>query len=349
MSIVQPYKPTKPAVPTLSTSESIHSGSTSMLAPTCAPERVKPQLTTKDKMAIADAARIRRCNSSAKALVVLDVGSKETLTDGQARVLAAVLEDKGVFFTGPAGSGKSFTLKHIIGALKKKYHDKPDAVAVTASTGLAAVALGGRTLHSWAAIGIGEQHVDWEDGSPLANGTRGIVLGFLTLSEWERKRDGVWVDLKEREENAWDNVVDLVEIDPKGDLTPQEIERRKATVFPLVRWTTVRGEFYDLVGYEKWVIKGKNGAPLAERNQLPIVLSWAMTIHKAQGQTMENVSVDLTGTFDSRQPYVALSQAKTPEGLFCIGDPTQEVSEILVRWVVCENSLEKDGRDGGNQ
>jgi hypothetical protein len=57
-----------------------------------------------------------------------------------------------VFITGSAGTGKSLLLKAIQTALPK--------VEVTASTGLAAVNIGGTTLHSWAGIGLGEDKVD---------------------------------------------------------------------------------------------------------------------------------------------------------------------------------------------
>lgn len=55
-----------------------------------------------------------------------------------------------VLLTGPAGSGKTFLLNKYIAYLKKM----KIGVAVTASTGIAATHIGGRTIHSWAGIGI---------------------------------------------------------------------------------------------------------------------------------------------------------------------------------------------------
>lgn len=75
-------------------------------------------------------------------------------TDEQSRVLDAISSGKSVFITGSAGTGKTLFLRHIIKRLKKLHHQS--RVFVTASTGLAACAIKGRTLHSFAGIGLGE-------------------------------------------------------------------------------------------------------------------------------------------------------------------------------------------------
>lgn len=57
---------------------------------------------------------------------------------------------------GSPGTGKSVLLREIISAMKRKYKSTPDAVAVTASTGMAACNIGGTTIHSFGGIGLGE-------------------------------------------------------------------------------------------------------------------------------------------------------------------------------------------------
>jgi ATP-dependent exoDNAse (exonuclease V) alpha subunit len=56
---------------------------------------------------------------------------------------------------------------------------------------------------------------------------------------------------------------------------------------------------------------------LAEYQQIPLRLAWAVTVHKSQGQTYEEVIVDMgRGAFSPGQTYVALSRVRSLEGLY---------------------------------
>ncbi|KAK4186836.1 PIF1-like helicase-domain-containing protein, partial [Podospora australis] len=80
------------------------------------------------------------------------------LSEEQRHVKSLVVEKgQSVFFTGPAGTGKSVLMRSIIQDMKKKYARDPERLAVTASTGLAACNIGGITLHSFAGIGLGKE------------------------------------------------------------------------------------------------------------------------------------------------------------------------------------------------
>lgn len=74
-----------------------------------------------------------------------------SLTDVQTQALKCMKQGKNVLLTGMAGTGKT----HLIKLFSEYCIKRNKNIAVTATTGTAAVLIGGRTLHSWAGIGIG--------------------------------------------------------------------------------------------------------------------------------------------------------------------------------------------------
>lgn len=54
------------------------------------------------------------------------------------------------------------------------------------------------------------------------------------------------------------------------------------------------------------------------RSQVPLILAWALTIHKCQGATLTNVITDLSEVFGNAQTYVTLSRVRSLDGLFII-------------------------------
>lgn len=77
----------------------------------------------------------------------LNVSSlQNNYTAEQQEVIKAVRGGRSVFFTGSAGTGKTFLLKKLIGVLP------PEGTFITASTGAAACHIGGTTLHAFAGI-----------------------------------------------------------------------------------------------------------------------------------------------------------------------------------------------------
>lgn len=97
-----------------------------------------------------------------------------TLSRSQRVVMKAVSEGKSVFFTGAAGTGKSFLLSHIIKSAPKA------GLFVTASTGLAAVNIRGTTIHAFAGVGLG-------DGSPESLAKR-VASNPHASNRWREAR-----------------------------------------------------------------------------------------------------------------------------------------------------------------
>lgn len=76
------------------------------------------------------------------------------LSAEQTKVLELVKKGENLFFTGSAGTGKSYLLKRIISAMP------PETTFPTASTGAAACHIGGTTLHAFAGIGTGSGNLE---------------------------------------------------------------------------------------------------------------------------------------------------------------------------------------------
>ena len=58
---------------------------------------------------------------------------------------------------------------------------------------------------------------------------------------------------------------------------------------------------------------------------IPLVLSWAMSIHKSQRQRIEHVKFDLRRVSEKGQSYVALSRAALLEGFEDLGFEPKKV------------------------
>ncbi|KAM3509361.1 hypothetical protein MY11210_006360 [Beauveria gryllotalpidicola] len=441
------------------------------------------------------------------------------LSSEQRHVLDLVVEQgQSVFFTGPAGTGKSVLMRAIISELKSKYARESERVAVTASTGLAACNIGGVTLHSFSGIGLGKEDASalikkvrrnmkaknrWlktkvliideismvdgdlfdklsQIGRTIRNNGRpwgGIQLVItgdffqlppvpddskreakfafdaatwttsidhtIGLNQVFRQRDpefarmlnemrlGKITDDTVRAFKAlerplkFDDGVDLAELFPlraqvegsnekrlrdlpgriykfeaadTGEpalkerllanmMAPKSIDLKLNAQVMLIKnldASLVNGSLGRVIGFsdertfemgggipddptmdaamnkarkklssfsrdsglisnskkkypvvqfisasgvprvilcqpEEWKVELPNGDVQAKRTQLPLILAWALSIHKAQGQTLERVTVNLGKVFEKGQAYVALSRATSQDGLRVIG------------------------------
>ena len=62
--------------------------------------------------------------------------------------------------------------------------------------------------------------------------------------------------------------------------------------------------------------QARKGYGDVERRMVPIILSWAVTVHKLQGTTLDKAVIDLgRKNFAKGQIYVALSRVKSLDGI----------------------------------
>lgn len=110
---------------------------------------------------------------------------------------------------------------------------------------------------------------------------------------------------------------------------------------PIVRFTLANGRMFTRVlDRSTWEVKQADGSLLASRCQIPLILAWAITIHKSQGQTIQRLRVYLGEVFESGQVYVALSRAVNAENLQIIGlNPSNVKTDTVSLKFYMDNDL----------
>lgn len=166
----------------------------------------------------------------------------------------------------------------------------------------------------------------------LVNGSVGKVIAFM---------DEKTFDIYHEDEDEF-QAVETMDVDDE-EMTKSRMKLRAlinkdlagdtSQKWPLVRFAIADGSSRDLLCQrESWKIELPNGEVQASRSQIPLILAWALSIHKAQGQTLDRVKVDLGKIFEKGQAYVALSRATCQEGLHIMRfDPKKVMAHDRVK------------------
>jgi hypothetical protein len=189
-----------------------------------------------------------------------------------------------------------------------KVHESPHTTSRKDDTSLAPclkLAVGARTMLI--------ANVDVSDG--LSNGVSGIIEG-IEFGNAKNMPKVVYV--------KFDSVKVGIKIRASKFILPQY-----SSCVPI----TPRKETFQL--------KGKSYT--TTREQIPLKLAWAVTIHKVQGQTTEQAVISMKG-LRRAMAYVALSRVTTLQGLYLVDfDPSRiycnpDIARNLVHMPLCDLS-----------
>lgn len=183
--------------------------------------------------------------------------------------------------------------------------------------------------------------------STLVNGSLGRVIAFLTPLKFSKIVYDKGIENMDKDSEEFEKLLQAAEMeemplysnqknDPLYNTTclsvspVPEFEHYCSSdlslepVLPVVKFTNSSGETHlkTINPFNFQIMASSSSSSRyttkkveAVRFQIPLILSWSISIHKAQGQTLDRVKVDLRTIFEAGHAYVAISRATSMDRL----------------------------------
>ncbi len=107
-----------------------------------------------------------------------------------------------------------------------------------------------------------------------------------------------------------------------GEIIDFEYDSNNDEYYPKVKFINGVVKIIKRYKWNEYIHKNKKNITIL---QIPLILSWAFTIHKSQGMTLDSICIPLNknNIFQPQQAYVALSRVRSLNNLFLIDyDPS---------------------------
>ena len=135
------------------------------------------------------------------------------------------------------------------------------------------------------------------------------------------------IDVEDKLCNGQMGTIEYIKLNHERKVTHIYLRMDEDDVGTKAKSNDTYGRVHNLVPIEKiekeFGVKQGRHRPSIKRIQFPLMLAWACTIHKVQGQTFSKIvfNFDLDGQryFNAGQVYVALSRVTSLKGLYLMG------------------------------
>lgn len=164
--------------------------------------------------------------------------------------------------------------------------------------------------------------VNYDSRKGLVNGSQGKVIGF-TRPEiiYEDDNEGGTVNGKKTYQTKFSKKKKTPKLDEEEEEvaeTLQTMPKIKKIAYPIVEFINDKGEkFTEIIKRNLWD-NLNDGTKSFGVFQIPLIYSWAITVHKSQGLTLGRAKIDLkrTAVEDGAGAYVALSRLRDLNSLY---------------------------------